>query len=311
MRMLGASIGIVLLFSVTSRCACRALDLRQVAADAQWLAHSDSDQMRGSPVIEKAYQAMAEEWPGQAEGQIDSLHDEFGLDMQNGLHSITVYGKKLGSPTGVLIAHVDVNKEVLEGKIKEASGHEATEQGKRTVHSWDNGEHGPMALMFYAPTTLIVGRTAADVSAAAEVLDGKAPNLTSNKKSPLAAKVPEEAMLVARATGVSEADLPMKSPLLKQSDSLCLAFGIKGDDVFLDGELVTKSAEMAPLFQHVFDGFRDAAILQLGNDPATAKLLNTFTLKVSGKKVTANWRAPVDELWTQGEAIYSQLKSKL
>jgi hypothetical protein len=266
--------------------------------------------MRASPVIEKSYQAMAEEWPDQLEGHMDSLHDDFGIDMQNGLHSITVYGKKLGKPTGVLIAHVDVNKELLENQLKQAAGYETVEHGKHTVHCCDSGEHGPLALMFYGPTTLIVGRSADDVKAAADVLDGKAPNLASKKKSSLAAKVPADAMLVARAVGLSEADLPVKSPLLKQSESVCLSFGIKEDEVFLDGELVAKSADVAPLFQNVFNGFRDAALLQLGNDPAVAKLLNTFTLKVSGKKVTANWRASADELWTQGEAVYSQLKSK-
>jgi hypothetical protein len=306
--MLGASF--VVLFGLTSLVRAEPLDLRQVAADAQWVVHSDTDQMRGSSVIEKAYQAMSEEWPDQAEGQIDRLHDDFGVDMQNGLHSMTAYGKKLGKPTGVLIAKVDVNKETLEGKLKDASGYEATEHGKHTVHAWDNGEHGAMALMFYAPATIIVGRTAADVSAAADVLDGKAPNLTSKKKSALAAKVPAETMLLARAIGVAEADLPMKSPLSKQCDSISIAFGIKGDEVFLDGELVAKVAEMAPLYQHMFDSFRDMAILQLGNDPELAKLLNTFKLQVSGKKVTAAWRAPVDDLWTQGEAAFSQWKSK-
>jgi hypothetical protein len=306
--MLGASL--VVLFGFTSMVQADPLDLRQVAADAKWVVHSDTDQMRGSPVIERAYQAMAEEWPDRAEGQIDRLHDDFGVDLQSGLHSLTAYGKELGKPSGVLIAKVDVNKEVLEGKLKEASGYQSAEHGKRTVNSWENGEHGPMSLMFYDAKTLIVGRTVESVSAAADVLDGTAKNLTSKKKSPLAAKVPTDVMLLARATGVAEADVPVKSPLLKQCDSLSFAFGIKEDQVFVDGELVAKNAEMAPLYQHMFDGFRDMVILQLGNDPATAKLLNTFTLKVSGKKVTANWRASADDLWVQGEAIFSQWKSK-
>jgi hypothetical protein len=306
--MLGASL--VVLFSLVSVTHAGPLDLKQVAADAQWVVHSDADLMRTSPVVEKSYQAMAEEWPDQLEGHMDSLHDDFGIDMQNGMHSMTIYGKKLGKPTGVLIAHVDVNKELLEGKLKEAASYEAVEHGKHTVHCFDAGERGPMALMFYAPTTLIVGRGAGDVSAAADVLDGKAPNITAKKKSPLAAKVPADAMLVARAVGLSEADLPFKNPLLKQSDSVCLSFGIKEDEVFLDGELVTKSAETAPMIQSIFDGLRAAALLKLDNDPAVTKLLNTFTLKVSGKKVIANWRASADDLWTQGESIYSQWKSK-
>jgi hypothetical protein len=304
--MLGVSL--VVLFSLTSLVGAAPLDLRQVAADAKWVVHSDPDEMRNSPVIERAYHAISEEWPEQ-ENQMDALHDDFGVDMQNGMHSMTAYGKELGKPSGVLIAKVDVNKEVLEGKLKDASGYQSTERGSHTVHSWDNGEHGPMALMFYAPTTVVVGRNVDDVAAAADVLDGKAPNLAS-KKSALAAKVPADAMLLVRAVGVAEADLPVKSPLQKQCDSISLAFGIKADEVFLNGELVAKSAEMAPLYQHMFDGFRDMVILQLGNDPATAKLLNTFTLKVSGKKVTANWKASADDLWTQGEAIYSQWKSK-
>ena len=67
-------------------CGPNSCILRRIAADAQWFVHSDSDQIRGSPVIERAYRAVAEEWPDQAEGQVDWLHDEFGLDLQSGLH---------------------------------------------------------------------------------------------------------------------------------------------------------------------------------------------------------------------------------
>jgi hypothetical protein len=43
--------------------------------------------------------------------------------------------------------------------------------------------------------------------------------------------------------------------------------------------------------------------------PEALKLLNLLKVNVSGKKVTANWRAPVDELWTQAEAAFAQWES--
>jgi hypothetical protein len=150
-----------------------------------------------------------------------------------------------------------------------------------------------------------------DVSAALDVLDGKAASLAT-KKSPLSAKIPENAMFVGRAVGVAESTIPSDdAPVVKQTESVAVAFGINGDEVWLDADLVAKSPEVAPLFKHVLEGERDSLILEFGPDnPAMKKLLNTFTLNISGKSVSARWRAPADELWTQAEAASSQYQSK-
>ena len=50
----------------------------------------------------------------------ERLRDEFGLDLAEGLHSITLYGNQFGKPTGVLLANVDVDREMLEAQMKEA-----------------------------------------------------------------------------------------------------------------------------------------------------------------------------------------------
>ena len=89
---------------------------------AQWVAHVDVDTMRGPEVFEKAYAAVTERW-GDAGTALQSLRDEFGLDLAMGLHSVTLYGNQFGKPTGVLIANVDVDRATLEGKMKEASGY--------------------------------------------------------------------------------------------------------------------------------------------------------------------------------------------
>ena len=181
------SIVVAVLFVAAARVQAAPLDLRQVPAVPNGLAHVDVDTMRGPEVFEKAYAAVTERW-GRAGTALQSLRDEFGLDLAIGLHSVTLYGKQFGKPTGVLIANVDVDRGALEGKMKEASGYKTEPHGSHTLHSWAD-EHGPLTGVFYSSTVLVFGRSAADVAGAVDVLDGKSPNL-AGKDSPLAAKVP-------------------------------------------------------------------------------------------------------------------------
>ena len=174
--------------------------------------------MRASPIIEKAFRAASEQWPSQLENRVDRLQDEFGIDMQNGLHSITAFGKELGERTGVLVAKVEVNKDLLEGKIKEASGYESSEHNGHTLHTWTGRRH-PTTVVFYKPGVLVVGRKTADLTAALDVLDGKAASLgkgtavtkkggqgrrvtVSTGVSPLAAAIPADAMFVGCASNM-------------------------------------------------------------------------------------------------------------
>ena len=59
------------LFGLTALVQAKPLDVKNVPADVQWVAHMDVDAMRASPVIEKAFQAASEQWPDQLEGHMD------------------------------------------------------------------------------------------------------------------------------------------------------------------------------------------------------------------------------------------------
>ncbi|MGO8747617.1 MAG: hypothetical protein ACLQNE_16720 [Thermoguttaceae bacterium] len=301
------SIVVAVLFVAAARVQAAPLDLRQVPASAQWVAHVDVDTMRGPEVFEKAYAAVTERW-GRAGTALQSLRDEFGLDLAIGLHSVTLYGKQFGKPTGVLIANVDVDRGALEGKMKEASGYKTEPHGSHTLHSWAD-EHGPLTGVFYSSTVLVFGRSAADVAGAVDVLDGKSPNL-AGKDSPLAAKVPAGATFVGRAVGLAGADLPWKSPLLKQSESVTTALTVSDDTVGCEVRLVTKSAEAAPLLKDVINGAIAMVTLQAGSDPGLTKLFDARKIDVADKTVTLTWRAPVADVWSQAERAFEQWERK-
>jgi hypothetical protein len=284
------------------------LDLRQVPAGAQWVAHVDVDTMRGPAVFGKAFEAVAEHWTDVPE-RLQCLRDEFGLDLANGLHAITLYGNHFGDPTGVLIANVEVEQGALEGKMREAPGYKTEKHASHTIHSWAD-EHGPLAGVFYSPSVLVFARTTAEVIAALDVLDGKSPNLASpnpaSKNSPLAAKVPVGATFVGRALGLADADLPWKSPLLKQSESVTTAVTVTKDTVACEVRLVTKSAEAAPMVKDVINGGIAMLTLQVGPNPGLAELSKAIKIDVADKVVTVTWHAPIADVWSQAERAFER-----
>jgi hypothetical protein len=297
------AVAVAVLFTWTAWLQAGPLDFRQVPADAQWVAHVDVDAMRGPPVFGEALAAVTEQW-NDVQTRLDCLRDEFGLDLAKGLHSITLYGNQFGKPTGVLIANVDVDRKMLEAEMEQAPGYKPEKHGSHTLHSWAD-EHGPLTGVFYSGSILVFGRTAADVAAAVDVLDGKSPNL-AGKDSPLAAKVPTGAAFVGRALGLADADLPWKSPLMKQSESVATSLTVSQDTIDCEVRLVTKSAEAAPLLKDVIHGALAMVSLQVGPHPGMTDLFAAVKIDVRGKTVTVKWRAPVADVWTQAEEAFER-----
>jgi hypothetical protein len=156
---------------------------------------------------------------------------------------------------------------------------------------------------FYSPKILVFARTAAEVTSALDVLDGKSPSL-AGKDSPLGAKVPAGAMFVGRATGLAEANLPWKSPLLNQSESVATALTVTDDALAVEVRLVARSEESAPLLKDVIQGGVAMAKLQFGPDEGLTAMFKALKVEVAGKTVTVAWRGPSVDVWTQTERAY-------
>jgi len=298
-----SAIAVVVLFVLTASLKAGPLDLRNVASDAQWVAHVDVDTMRTPPVFAKAFAAVSKHWED-VKPQLEELRDVFGLDLAKNLHSVTIYGNEFGQPTGVLIANVEVEQTTLEAKMQGAQGYQAIQHGSHTLHSWAD-HNGPLTGVFYTSTVLVFGRTASDVAAAIDVMDGKSPSL-AGKDSPLAAKVPAGVMFVGRAIRLANADLPWKSPLLQQSESVVTSLAVSNDAVDCEVQLVAKSMESVSLIKDVIRGIIAMGELQFGPDPNLTALFSAIKIQDAGKTVTVTWHASVADVWTQAEKAFDR-----
>jgi hypothetical protein len=116
----------------------------------------------------------------------------------------------------VVILRAQVDQPYLVEKVQGAPGYKSSTHDSYTLHTWIHNrgkrhEH-QVTGCFHAPTELVFGRTEGEVSAALDVLDGKSPNLAGSDSS-LAAEIPAGTSIVARVSGLADANLPTKSPL--------------------------------------------------------------------------------------------------
>jgi hypothetical protein len=276
------------------------LDMKQVGADAKWLAHLDVDAIRAATMSQKIHDFIMEKHPDAAE-HLEQFKAVWHFSPCDDLHGLTIWGAQMKHETGVLIVHAKVDRAFLEGKARQAPEHAETTYGKYTIHSWRDkhpmGPHnGRMVSGVFAKDDVVIFGKLDEVKAALDVFDGAKPNL-AGKDSFLATAVPAGATLLARVTGIAEVDLPCKSPVVKKIESLAMAMGEKDGQSFVQAKAVVKDTETAEQIKTIVEGFGAMAKMMHGNDPEAMKLLNAAKLTVDGTALTLTWSAPVDEVW--------------
>ncbi|MBN1393589.1 MAG: hypothetical protein JW959_00970 [Pirellulales bacterium] len=276
------------------------LELEQIAADAKWVAHLDVDAMRTSAVADKVREHWREKHPKAVE-HLEMIRAVWNFNPCADVHGITLYGTKIKKDTGVVIVHAKVDQEFLLDKARKAPGHRGETYGQYRLHTWRHREgkkhERDMTGVFYRPDVILFGGSIDEVKTALDVLDGTSPNL-AGKKSPLTVPVAEGTMFLARAVDLAEAkDLPCKSPMVKQIDSIALAIGEKGGDSFLVARMCVKKPELARQIKTVVEGARAMAAMVNGDDSEALELIDALDIDIKGKVIEVEWRAPAEKVW--------------
>lgn len=273
------------------------LDRRQVATDAKWLVHLDFDAMRAA----KTAQGIQEKWlsGAVARRRLEEVQRTIGMDPLRDLRSITLYGTRFTRSTGVVLVRAKMDRQRLLGLLKHEPSHRITSYGDYELHRWTQNkgkqdEH-TVTGCFHGAETLVLGRVAAEVKTALDVLDAKVPHLTE-ANSLLSEQAPEGTVLQARAAGLAEADLPVQSPISRQIDGLSLVVGEHEGEVFALARLVAKTNEAAGQIRSVLEGFLALARLQANGEEEAIAVLEAIQLRVNEKTVTVECRGPHEEV---------------
>ena len=288
----------LLLLGSVSLLSAEPLDRSQVSADARWLAHVDFDAVK----TVKTGQWIRDDWLKRdaTKQGLNKLRDTIGLDPAKDLHGITFYGSRISGEAGVVILRAKLDRRRLLAELKKKLDHQSSAYGDHELHlltqAKGKGGKRTMTGCFYRPAVLVFGRDPAEVKLALDVLDGKAPNLAGGDP-PFDVDARGGTVFEARATGLDGDDVPFKSPILRQSDSIRVALGEQQEGrMFLDIELVAKSAEVAGQMRSIVEGLLAMVRLQCGSDEKALAVLEAFRVATADRTVTVAWQGPGDEV---------------
>ncbi len=275
MRVLGIGLALTAVLGLAGMAQAEPLNLKQVPADAKWLVHVDVDAMRTSTVVHKAFEkcmAMCQD----AEKHLNKVRDATGMDPRKDLHGATFYGKQVGKHRGVAIVHAKADPRLLLKKAEQAPDHKVTEYGSFKLHSWTRKARGHTHTAtgtIYKPDCLVFASSIEELKNALDVLEGKSASVGSD--SPLAdAATPAGTILAIRATGLAGVELPCKSPVVKQMESVRAVIGENDGRSFLQAKAVTTTPEVAGQVKTVIEGVRAMGILHSLGDEKAQKMAN-------------------------------------
>jgi hypothetical protein len=303
MRFVGIGIAVALaaVLGLANLTQAAPVDLGQVSADAKGLVHIDVDAIRASTVVQNAWKKCQAMHPKATE-HMDKVKGMIGMDPRTDLHGITMYGKKVGSHEGVLLVNAKLDQKLLLEKAAKAPDHKVVKHGNREIHTWTDKHHGPktVAGAFYKDGVAF-GSSVEELNAALDVLDGKAPAVGSG--SALAGHVPPGTTVMMRATGIAEANLPCKSPVAKQMESVRVAMGENDGQSFFRAKATMTNADIVGQVKIILDGGRAMALLHSGKDEAAKKLIDAAKVTSEGKTLTILWSAPATDVWAMMEKL--------
>ncbi len=229
------------------------------------------------------------------------------MDPRKDLHSVTLYGPKLGELKGVLIVRAkDDQKKLWEERIKKAPNFQGTTYGSYQVYSFGQKVKKGMRMMdlaFWKPGVAVLGDSPESVKHALDVLDGKKPSMAG--KIP---DLPAGTTVAACFTKIAEAKLPGHSPLLKQIDSVRFAMGECKGQSFFKAKVETKSAETADMVRKVIEGGKAFAQLRHLGDCEATKIIDAVKVGGAGSVVTVDFTASADAVWVHLQKVIKDIQ---
>jgi hypothetical protein len=310
----GLAAAVLVALGMSSEARAGGLELKQVAADAKWVAHVDCDAMRTSTVVQKAWDKLLDLDKG-AKGRIEEARNGLGMDITEDLHSITVYGSELGKEPVAVIFNAKINREKLEGLAANLPDHKVVDAGPYKVHSWTHQEKGhtrPIAGAIKGDNLVVLAENADRVKAALAVLDGKAPAMADD--GPLRGRAVPGAMAVLRVTGIAGAKIPNKPALVEQTESFRFTIGENEGKVFYRARATMTNEEVVGQVKTVLEGVRALAQIHVKGDAKGKAIVDATQVTTEGKNVTVSLSVPADDMWEQivkhGKIVIERRKAK-
>ena len=151
---------------------------RYVAASAAWVLHLDLDLLKQTEVGKVVMDELNTE---DAVRKLAALQAVFKFDPRKDLAGITVYGPDGKPEHGAAILRGSFDADRIVTLLRASDGYQSTSRGNTVIHSWTDANNPDPTRTYGAVApdgAVALGRSAAAVGSAVDVLAGRAPCVT-------------------------------------------------------------------------------------------------------------------------------------
>lgn len=257
-----------------------------ISTDAKWIFHFDWDAYSTTEMHKLMRDTPAR---AKAEANIAATTAMLGFNPLEDIDSVTAYGTDFTRGNGVVIIKGNLDPRQATSMLEKNKSHASEPYGAYTIHTWagKRGRHGKEgACAFYNDGTAILGKTAATVKAAIDVLDANAPSLQADRGEIVIPEVSRDVFMTVYAGKFdSKAGQPPKAQIFRNLDSLTLAAAETDGIMIVEAEMATDNADKAILINNAIAGMLSFAMLGSSENPAMAEMVNALKINTDGQLV--------------------------
>ena len=253
-------------------------DTKYIDATAKWMVHLDIDALMDSSVAQHALETN----PHLSGQKLKALQTLTGIDIEKGLHGITIFGN--GEPdNGVVIVHAQAKQENLVSFVQLNDKYQSKEHNGHTIHSFpDDKKPGKRISACFMPGNKIVfGQKTGLVEQGIDLLSGDRPAINSNGEMEELGNFQDYPVLLAYGdfSALHKNKNPKKAAAFQQAKRLGVSLGEEEGHVKGMLGIVTENAETALQVENFLRGIIAMGMLSQENNPALATLASAVQVK--------------------------------
>jgi hypothetical protein len=270
------------------------LPAAKIPADAKWVLHLDADAFRRSKIGEHIVREVLDPKSAKAKEDLEQSLG-FALDWTR-MHSITLFGptyQPKADNSGLALIRTSMN--VVQGldtaieRNNPALRPEQIEAGPTPLYRINKDSYvwaGPGGWF-------LLGKSRDALDRARAALTGSAPSLATANLLKGFGPAQDSFFFLGLAEDFGQkADLPLKAAVLKQAEGGRLVLGERGDQVFAQLTIRTRTAEAAQQIQQVVQGLIALGALSQDAKPELQELAQGAKVTAADQSVTISLEIP-------------------
>jgi len=278
--------------AVTLAARAASLNPKDLASDPALVVHLDADALKSTSVGKLL---LADQ---DVQTKLAAVQAMFSFDLRSNLHGLTIYTTMDHSQEGVLILYADFEPDRLITLAKAFPGYHSETNGSYVIYNWldekKKGNDGaPRIYAAISGHRLIFGKSEPVLTAALDVMAGKADNYTGTK---MLLKPADGELIVAQGAVLkfTVEDGNPSAAVFQASKVVRFKLGEASEKVGAVVSFEAKDADSANQISAMLNGL--LALVKFQKDPNALKLANMVNLQQDGERVTVSLSVPTADV---------------